>query len=124
MIKSHSITAITNLFSYSAKKVTSLKIVLITPFLEEVSDDHADGVIQKINDMKIDLIVISDELEYQTDAKDPDSIVRVGFTQSQAKPQSQVKSEKLIERIVTETNGVFSNFADAVLQLSYFPGEK
>lgn len=104
--------------------MSSIKIVLITPFLEEIDGSNANSVIAKIKDMKIDLIVISDELEYQPPSADPSDPVRMAFSQSQAKTQSQAKSQQLIERIVTETDGVFSNFADAVLQLSYFPGTK
>lgn len=110
----------------TAKRVTSHKIVLISPFVEDVDDSNAQSVITQINEMKIDFIVISDQLEYQTEVENghPDALIKVAFSQTQAKSQAQEKSEQLIETIVTQTNGVFSNFADAVLQLSYFPGTK
>lgn len=77
------------------------------------------SVISQINELKIDLIVISDELEYHTTPN-----TKMHFTQSYTKTQTQLHSEQLIERIVSATNGVFSNFADAVVQLSFFPGTK
>lgn len=94
--------------------------------MEDVNDTSAQSVITQINDMEIDLIVISDQMEYQTEGENghPDALIKVAFSQTQAKSQVQEKSEQLIENIVTKTNGVFSNFADAVLQLSYFPGTK
>lgn len=76
--------------------------------------------------MNIDLIVISDSLDYQCleDESEGQSGIRVTFSQGPGKSQSQLKCEKMIERIVNETNGVLANFSDAVLQLSYFPRTK
>lgn len=111
---------------YRRKAALNHKIVLITPFLDNVNDDNAEMVIAKINEMGMDLIVISDDLEYDnSDAEDHGTgMIKMAFTQSETKTQSQLKSEKLIEKIVGKTNGVFSNFADAVLQLSYLPSSK
>lgn len=74
----------------------------------------SDGILS----MNVDLIVISQDLEYVPDEG------RHIFSQSQGKSEEQVKSEKLIGKVLEQTNGVLSSFSDAIVHLSFFPGRK
>lgn len=95
--------------------------MLISPFTTPVNAESLDVVISQLKTMCIDLIVISNDLEYEL-ADDGDS--KITFSQSQTKPKGQIKSEQLIEKVLDETNGVLCNFNDAIVHLSFFPGTK
>lgn len=72
----------------------------MTPFSTGVDDERSDEIINALNEMKIELIAITDNIEYVTrenrnnneDSDNEDAI----FSQAIPKTQEQITSESLI----------------------------
>lgn len=67
----------------------------------------------------------SDNLEYIIDPDDTDELNETAlFIQSVAKTPDQESSQKLVTKIITESNGALCSFEQALVQLIYFEKKK
>lgn len=102
--------------STEVKKFKEKKIVMLTNFCSDVSDDEVDCIIQGLKNENVQVIAIGPQ---------------TAFSESQAsiaheyKSREQEEGEKLIARIVSEVpKSVICSFEDAIPQLMYFEVKK
>lgn len=98
-----------------AKKLTSIKIVLITNFLNSVNGDQVEAVIAGLNEMNIELIAFNDDIKFLSDHE-----LFGTFSQSQVKSQSQKASEDLFARVIRESRGNLCHIEYVEVQLLHF----
>ncbi|XP_047480476.1 X-ray repair cross-complementing protein 5-like [Penaeus chinensis] len=112
-------------------RYSSKKIVLMTDFSGEFSDDQASKIIAGLNNSGIELSVIGPEI-VDEDNSDDDDMDGPGSSNGapksgnpmnwNGKPKSaiQLAGEALITRIVSEVDGIICSFDEAIPQLIFF----
>ncbi|KAK3920864.1 X-ray repair cross-complementing protein 5 [Frankliniella fusca] len=95
------------------KRFKEKKIVMLTNFCSDVSDDEVDCIIQGLKEEMVQIIAIGPHI-YSTESQ--------GSFDQGMKSQEQEEGEKLISRIVP--NSVICSFEDAIPQLAYFEIKK
>ncbi|XP_042886525.1 X-ray repair cross-complementing protein 5-like isoform X2 [Penaeus japonicus] len=114
-------------------RFSSKKIVLMTDFSGEFSDDQASKIIAGLNNSGIELSVIGPEI--MDDDNSDDDMDGPGSSNGRSKNNStgnpinwngkpksavQLAGEALITRIVSEVDGIICSFDEAIPQLIFF----
>ncbi|RXG71453.1 X-ray repair cross-complementing protein 5 [Armadillidium vulgare] len=108
----------------------SKKIVLMTDFNGEFSDDQTETIIEGVKSMGIELSVIGPSLDDDDDdnedtagpssAKNSKSKSAPTNWNGKPKSQRQLAAESLIKRIIAEVDGIICSFEEAIPQLLFF----
>ncbi|CAL4145774.1 unnamed protein product, partial [Meganyctiphanes norvegica] len=103
-------------------RFSSKKIILITDFSGDFSDDQTSNIVSGLKDLNIELSVIGPEIGEDSDEDGASG----GMKQSQQnwngkmKTPVQLAAEALISNIVNEIDGIICSFEDAIPQLLFF----